>query len=483
MKIYNTLRREKEEFVPIKEGEVSIYACGVTPYKPSHLGHAMQAVIFDIMRRYFEYKGYKVTYVRNYTDIDDKIINAAKEIGVLPLEHSRNIMEQSNLEFDELRIRRADHEPKVSETIGDIISFIEELLEKGMAYTTEKGNVYFDVKKFQDYGKLSNQKIEELRHGTRKEVEEDKKDAVDFALWKSSLDEGFSWDSPWGKGRPGWHIECSAMSRKFLGQNFDIHGGGGDLVFPHHENEIAQSEAVTNGKFANYWIHNGLLMVGNDKMSKSLGNDMSIEEWLRNYHEETIRYLIVTNHYRSHVQFAKERYGEANNKVFGTYKTLERALEALKGRGESDAKEIATEIDGEEYENLIKEFEESMDNDFNTVLVVAQIHEVATKINTILDSETPNLAKLEAYVKFIREVGKVLGLFDLEPSKVLAQMRDLELKKKNIDKQKIISLVAERDRYKTEGNYGEADKVRNELLSSGISLSDTKSGTLWDVDI
>jgi cysteinyl-tRNA synthetase len=474
MKIHNTLKNRKEEFIPIETGKVRMYGCGVTPYKPSHLGHAMQAVIFDIIRRYFEYKGNQVTYVRNYTDIDDKIINAAKEIGIPPLQHSENIMKRCDADFEALRVRKADYEPKVSETIPEIISFIQDLIAREIAYTTDKGNVYYSVKKFQGYGKLSNQNIDELRHGTRKEIEEDKKDSVDFALWKSSKDEGFSWDSPWGKGRPGWHIECSAMSKKFLGEYFDIHGGGGDLVFPHHENEIAQSEAVSGGKFANYWIHNGLLMVGKDKMSKSLKNDVSIEAWLKIYHPEVIRYLIITNHYRSHVQFVPERYADANQKVFQTYKALEKADEIV---GNS------TDKNASEYDKLIKEFEESMDNDFNTVPVIAQIHKTIRAINTIFENKEIDKQMLNTYISFIRKVGEVLGLFDLKPSLALEQIRELELAKRNVDKQQILDLVEERNRFKKSGDYEKGDEIRDKLKLLGVTISDSKTGMTWDVDL
>lgn len=474
MKIHNTLKNTKEEFVPIEKGKVTMYGCGVTPYKPSHLGHAMQAVIFDIVRRYFEYKGNQVTYVRNYTDIDDKIINVAKEIGIPPLQHSENIIKRCDADFEALRVRKADYEPKVSETIPEVISFIQDLIDQEIAYATDKGNVYFEVKKFEDYGKLSNQKLDELRHGTRKEIEKDKKDPADFALWKSSKDEGFSWDSPWGEGRPGWHIECSAMSKKFLGKHFDIHGGGGDLIFPHHENEIAQSEAVGDGKFANYWIHNGLLMVGKDKMSKSLKNDVSIEEWLKIYHPEVIRYLIITNHYRSHVQFVPERYSDANQKVFQVYKTLEKADSVI---GEF------MDMNASGYDKLIQEFESSMDNDFNTVLVIAQIHRVTKEINSFCDSEEHNKELLNTYVAFIRKITDVLGLFDLEPTLALEQIRELEFAKKDISKQQILDLVAGRNSFKSAGNYEKSDEVRDKLKLLGVVVNDTKAGTTWEIDL
>lgn len=299
LKIYNSLTQKKETFIPVKEGKVGIYGCGVTPYKPSHLGHAMQGIIFDVIRRYLEYKGYQVTYIRNYTDIEDRIIERAKEAKMETLAYSQMIMDQCDKDFDMLRVRRADYTPKVTEFIDEIIRGVQRLIDLGYAYSTEKGNVYYSIAKFPDYGKLSKQKLSNMRNGVRKDIEPDKKDVMDFALWKASKEGEIFWESPWGKGRPGWHIECSIMSTHYLGDHFDIYGGGSDLLFPHHENEIAQSEAMHSGHFVNYWIHNGLLMVGDKKMSKSLNNDVSIQDWLNKYHPEIIRYLILTNHYKS----------------------------------------------------------------------------------------------------------------------------------------------------------------------------------------
>jgi cysteinyl-tRNA synthetase len=467
IRLYNTYTRSKEEFTPVFPGEVRIYGCGVTPYKPAHLGHAMQAVIFDVIRRFFEYKGYKTTYVRNYTDIDDKIIDVANELEISPLAHSKNIMRQSDEVFDKLRIRRADVEPKVSETIPDIIKLIQELIDKGYGYVTPEGNVYYSVRKFKNYGKLSNQNLDDLMHGTRKEVEPDKKDPLDFALWKKSRNDEIFWESPWGKGRPGWHIECSAMSSKFLGDQFDIHGGGEDLVFPHHENEIAQSEAAHDGKFANYWMHNGLLMVGNEKMSKSLGNDISIKTWLENYHEETIRYLILTNHYRSHVQFVPERYAEANEKVYTSYKTLQKAQELTEHLA----------ADPKLLHGLMDEFDEYMSNDFNTVLVTAMLNRLIKELST-----QTNLTRTKTYVEAINNIGKIIGLFDLNPALVLKEMNEIELKKRNLDVAAIDQKIAERKALRAEGKYQEADAVRKELLSQGIKVQDTELGTEWEFD-
>jgi cysteinyl-tRNA synthetase len=458
MRIYNTYTKTKEEFIPVKSQELGMYGCGVTPYKPSHLGHAMQAVTFDVIRRYFEYKGYKVIYVRNYTDIDDKIVDAAKNLGVNPLEHSKNIMAQCELDFRALRVRTADFEPKVSEHIPEILELIKLLLDKGYAYVTDTGNIYYSVRKFPDYGKLSNQNLDEVRHGTRKEVELDKKDPLDFALWKASENGETYWDSPWGNGRPGWHIECSAMSTKYLGKHFDIHGGGGDLLFPHHENEIAQSIAA-NGVFANYWIHNGLLMVGNDKMSKSINNDIAIKDWLKLYHSEVIRYLILTNHYRSHVQFNAKRYIEAGKKVYETYKSL---------RNVQPYDEEA--IDQGQFKDLVAEFESYMDNDFNTVPVIAMIHRV------LADKDM----SLATNMEFIKTAGNVIGLFDLEPQSVLAEMEQLELAKAGVTADFINQQIKERLKLRASGKFQETDNLRSQLADKGISLLDGGTNTTWE---
>jgi len=429
----------------------------------------MQGVIFDVFRRYFEYKGYEVTYVRNYTDIDDKIVNAAKERQAHPLELAREIMKQCDEDFASLRVRKADFEPKVSDHIEGIISMIKSLIDKEHAYVTEKGNVYFKVRSFKDYGKLSNQNVEHLEHGVRKKVEDDKLDPLDFALWKNADPSEKLWDSPWGHGRPGWHIECSVMSSHFLGDHFDIHGGGGDLVFPHHENEIAQSESAHDGVFVNYWVHNGLLMVGKDKMSKSLNNDVSIRSWLEKYHPEVIRYLILTNHYKSHVQFEPKRYSDANKKVYQTYK----ALRSLTG--------ITTEVfDTALHQKLMDEFESYMDRDFNTVRVIALLHQIIKEANKFIGQPNKD-ALLATYKKVISEISEVLGLFNLESEKVIAEMTKLEAKNRSIDVSVVENFVTARAEFRKTANYKEADKITKKLTDMGIRLIDTESGSTWEV--
>lgn len=463
MKIYNTFTKSLEEFEPITPNKVTMYGCGVTPYKPAHLGHAMQAVIFDVIRRYFEYKGYETIYVRNYTDIDDKIVAKAEEEGIHPLELAKKIIRQSDKDFDSLKVRRATYEPKVSEHIQEIIDLTQTLIDKKHAYATPKGNVYFKVRSFKDYGKLSNRNIDNLEHGIRKDVEDDKQDPLDFALWKAVDKSEELWESPWGHGRPGWHIECSVMSSHYLGDHFDIHGGGTDLVFPHHENEIAQSKAAHDGVFANYWIHNGLLMVGRDKMSKSLSNDITLGEWLEKYHPDVIRYMILTNHYRSYVQFDPRRYSDANKKVYQAYKTLSTIMEK-----DAEYNEVL-------YKKLMNEFEDYMDNDFNTVQVIALLHELIKKINK---GESPK--KVTTYIKVIKDIGNILGLFDEVPAKALDYMRSLELRRLGILKEELEVLLKERTAFRRKREYDKADDLTERLLKMGVKLVDTPEGSSWE---
>jgi len=312
LKIYNTISRKKEKFIPVQKGKVKMYVCGMTVYSDAHIGHARTYLAFDIIRRYLEYKGYKVTYVQNITDVDDKIIAAANEKGMNPLEYSKYFTERCLADLDALGIRRADLYPKASENIKDMIEIINKILENGYGYISN-GDVYFSVEKFKDYGKLSKQRLEEMKAGARIEPTEKKRNPLDFALWKSAKPGEPSWDSPWGRGRPGWHIECSTMSSKYLGLPFDIHGGGMDLIFPHHENEIAQAEAATGKKFVNYWIHVGLLTVNKEKMSKSLGNIINIRDAIKRWEPEVIRFFFASNHYRSPPDFNEKALQNAES--------------------------------------------------------------------------------------------------------------------------------------------------------------------------
>ncbi len=476
MKIYSSLTRRKEEFTPVHKGKVGMYACGVTPYKPSHLGHAMQGIVFDVIRRYFEYKGYDVTYVRNYTDIEDRIVERAKAEGIDPLTYSQRVIDQCTADFKALRVKEETHTTKVSDFIPQIIEAVQKLIEKGNAYATQKGNVYFSVATFPAYGKLSGRKTEEQRVAVRKDLEEDKRAVVDFALWKSSPVDEFGWDSPWGQGRPGWHIECSVMSMHYIGETLDIHGGGADLIFPHHENEIAQSESLTGHTLANFWVHNGLLMVGGEKMSKSLHNDIEIRDWLKKYHTEVIRYLFLTNHYRSHVQFVPQRYVDATKTVYQVYKTLARADEALKASQESFNKVSFAE--------MIQRFEAVMDDDFNTVPVIAFILQAVKEINGELDKGTTNdhgSSVTDMNVRFIRHVGNVIGLFDLDASTVIKEIEDMYLQNAGLSRTEIDSIVSQRSEVRKREDFILADSIRDELLKKGISVVDGIEVTTWEL--
>lgn len=470
MKIYDSLTRSKEEFSPIDGKKVGIYGCGVTTYKPSHIGHAVQAIVFDMIRRYLEYRGYDVTYVRNYTDVDDKIIAAAKEKGIDPLELSRTLIDIDKTEAKIMGIREPDVAPLASEHIPDIINFIEKLISAEAAYATDAGNVYYRVKSFADYGKLSGQNIEELKEGTRKENEPDKEDVLDFALWKTAKPEEPSWDSPWGKGRPGWHIECSAMSLKYLGEAFDIHGGGSDLKFPHHENEIAQSEALFPGKFAKHWIHNGLLFINGEKMSKSIGNEISVYEWIQKDHPDVLKYLIFSNNYRSQFDFTNKRMRDARVKVYQTYKAL--ALFS----------EIEVEkADDQIFEGLMKNFEEAMDDDFNTVPVLVAIEEAISAINTATEDRFYKDEEVAAHIKFIQTVAKILGIFDADPHSTLHDMRDLHLKRYYLTRDFVAEKIAERAKHRAQRNFDAADGIARNLREAGITLLDSAdSKTTWE---
>lgn len=329
--IYNVLTRKKELFVPIEERKVKMYACGITASGDAHIGHAYQSVIFDVIKKYFEYKGYEVTYVRNYTDVDDKIIAKGNELGIDPQEYANNQIIKTDFELNKIGNDRATVQARATENINEMIDFIKKLIEKGYAYSTEFGDVFFSVKKYSQYGKLSNRVVENSISGVRKDVEPGKIDNEDFALWKSAKKNEIYWEAPWGKGRPGWHIECSAMSMKYLGETIDIHGGGKDLIFPHHENEIAQSEALTGKKFSNYWIHNGLVKLNGQKMSKSLGNGISIKELLDLYNPDVIRFVLLQNNYKSDLNIVDGIFEEVEKHLYNFYKTFA-AIDNLEGK-------------------------------------------------------------------------------------------------------------------------------------------------------
>ena len=387
MKIYNTLTGRKEEFVPLIPNKVKIYACGVTVYDHCHIGHARSAIVFDVIRRYMRYKGFDVKYVRNFTDIDDKIINRAKQEGITWDAVAKKYTAEYYKDMDRLGVGRADVEPKATEHIEEIIGIIKGLIEKGYAYEVDS-SVYFSVAKFPGYGKLSKRDMEEMTAGARVEVDERKKNPLDFALWKKSKEGEPSWESPWGLGRPGWHIECSAMSIKHLGESFDIHGGGADLLFPHHENEIAQSEAFTGRPFARYWVHNGFITIDKEKMSKSLGNFFTIKEVLDKFDPEVVRFFLLSTHYRSPVEFSDEQLREAESSIDRYYSTIVRINDFFE-KEDSGKEEFSNA--GEIFEGLLlsfqEKFKEAMDDDFNTALALGHIFELIREANRFLDNK------------------------------------------------------------------------------------------------
>ncbi|NWF54628.1 MAG: cysteine--tRNA ligase, partial [Syntrophaceae bacterium] len=388
LKIYNTLTKKKEEFVPLEEGKVRMYVCGVTVYDRCHIGHARAAVVFDVIYRFLRHLGYGVTYVQNYTDVDDKIINRANQEGVPSQVIAERYIQEHGQDMAALGMEKPTHQPKATENIPQIIDLIQRLVDKGVAYPVN-GDVYFSVEKFGPYGKLSGRDLEEMQAGARVEVDERKKNPLDFALWKASKPGEPEWESPWGKGRPGWHIECSAMSQRYLGESFDIHGGGKDLIFPHHENEIAQSEAATGKPFVRYWVHNGFVNINQEKMSKSLGNILPIGELLREHHPEALRLFLLSSHYRSPVDFSPQHMAEANANLDRFYSALLGIEELLSGKAEASPlnpaslKGAAKEV-FEKTSKTRESFEEAMRDDFNTALALGYLHDLTRLLNRVL---------------------------------------------------------------------------------------------------
>lgn len=479
--IHNTMKRKKEPFIPQKEGKVTMYACGVTVYDLSHIGHARAMVVFDVIHRYLRASGYDVTFVRNYTDIDDKIINRANEESVPFNVISERYIKEFDIDMEALGIMVPEHTPRATEHISEMIEMIETLIEKGHAYVVE-GDVYFDVSSFKEYGKLSGKDTDSLLSGARVDIDERKKSPVDFALWKNSKEGEPSWDCPWGKGRPGWHIECSVMSKKYLGDTFDIHGGGMDLIFPHHENEIAQAECASGKEFARYWIHNGFVNIDKEKMSKSLKNFLTIRDVLKDYNYEVVRLFLLSSHYRSSVDFSHQNLIETKTGLDRFYSVL----------ADLDNNELFSEIsDGIDDEKLINEldsfsdkFKEAMDDDFNTAAAVGHLYSLTRSLNTVIDAAKKNKGKMSHLIaekakKAFNQEGKVFGLFQMEPSKYFDTMKKEGLASSGDSEEEIEGLIAERAAAKKEKNFARADEIRDILTEKGIILKDTPQGTEW----
>jgi len=478
--IYNTLTGKKEPFEPLEPNAIRMYKCGITAYDFSHIGHARSEVVFDVVYRYLRYKKFAVTYVRNFTDIDDKIINRANELGISTTELSERFIDEYHRDMDALGLRRPDHEPKATESIQWMIDIITKLEEKGYAYQAG-GDVMFSVKKFQGYGKLSGRNLDDLVAGARVDVDEKKQDPLDFVLWKGAKPGEPSWDSPWGPGRPGWHIECSAMSSGILGETIDIHGGGKDLVFPHHENEIAQSEAASGKPFVRYWMHNGFVNRDQEKMSKSLGNFMTIRDILERYHPEVLRFFLISSHYRSPIDFSDKNLHDAQEALDRLYAMKDRVLSVISSDG-SDGGDIPQELMDASVK-FIEEFIESMDDDFNTARALGRLFDLAHVLNRILD-ELPNPGppardELKAAWERITPVLDVFGILDTDPARYFDEVKGLKLSDRDIDPDEIERLIAERTEARANKDFAAADRIRDELAERGIILEDGPDGTTW----
>lgn len=472
----------KEDFKPIDGKNVRMYACGITVYDLSHIGHARQAIAYAMVADYLRYRGYNVTYVRNYTDVDDKIINRANELGKDALEFSREQIAETELDMANLHVTDADIKPKASENIENIINLVQGLIDKGHAYVADNGDVYFIVRSFPEYGKLSKRRIDELLNGVRKDVEEGKRDPLDFALWKAAKPGEISWDSPWGPGRPGWHIECSAMAINNLGETIDIHGGGKDLVFPHHENEIAQSESFTGKTFANVWSHCGLIKINGEKMSKSLGNSLTIRDALKKYDYEVIKYVMHSKHYTSDIDLLDKDFALAESQMYYFYNTIKAMKEYIAQFGGTVN---GQSIDGDISEGIVPKFVEVMDDDFNTAAAISELHGIFKFANSIMKSAKKgnrvlaanSLAKILAALS---EVYSILGLFTEDPDTFISNMKAKYLTKTDVSVEEIEAKIAQRAEAKKAKDFDTADAIRAELEAKGIILNDTREGTVWD---
>lgn len=460
MKIYNTFTQRKEEFTPIDAKNVGVYVCGITTYDYCHLGHARMLVAFDVVVRYLRAKGYGVHYVRNITDIDDKILARAAENNELFSDLTTRFIDAMHEDERALSILPPDHEPRATGHISEIVSMIQVLIEKDMAYRANNGDVYFSVLNFPDYGKLSKKKLDELLDGARIEIGELKKDPRDFVLWKSSPDDGVGWDSPWGYGRPGWHIECSAMSTCSLGNNFDIHGGGSDLLFPHHENEIAQSEGATGEKFANVWMHNGPLRVDNVKMSKSLDNFFTVRDLLKKYDAEVIRHLLIASHYRSPINYSQQSMGQS-------IAALERLYSALQGLDIAGAKSLTNS-------RFEKAFHQAMDDDFNTAEAFGVLFDLAKEINKEKAQGSDLAGQLGA---LLVKLGAILGLLQQEPEAFLKNDVEGELDPAEVD-----ALILARKQARENKDWAKADEIRDRLAELKVIVEDGVDGSSWRID-
>ncbi|MBR2486083.1 MAG: cysteine--tRNA ligase [Clostridia bacterium] len=466
LRIYNTMTRKKEQFVPINEGKVTMYACGITVSGEAHIGHAYQALIYDIIRKYLVMSGYDVTYARNYTDVDDKIIAKSHETGIPADKYAEMMIAKIDHEMRALQVDDPDVWLKATCTMDGIIDFIAKLIEKGHAYATSEGDVYFAVESFSGYGKLSGRKLEDAFESVRIENEDNKQNPLDFALWKSAKEGEPYWESPWGKGRPGWHIECSAMNMKAFGEQIDIHGGGRDLIFPHHENEIAQTEALTGKTFAKYWIHNGLIKVNGQKMSKSLGNSLVLHDLLEAYHPETIKFALLQTNYRGDINVTDTLFPEAEKHLTGFYKVIE-SVYAKFGTDHGDT----------DSQGIEDSFKQCMDDDFNTAKALANLFgifkKIKAKVNTGDNTATDDVAVL-------KKTYGLLGFFREDPKTYIAraEAKKVDEAPSNDAPAEVMALVKERAEAKANKNWALADEIRAKITALGYSVKDTKDGAV-----
>jgi cysteinyl-tRNA synthetase len=486
LRIHNTLTGKKEEFVPLVEGKVGMYVCGVTVYDLCHVGHARAGVVFDTLYRYLRHRGYDVTYVRNFTDIDDKIIRRAGETGMGWKAVAEKYIAEFKTDMGGLGLAPATVEPRATDHIGGMIALISTLMANGVAYESG-GDVFFSVERFKGYGKLSKRNLDEMQAGARVDVDEKKGNPLDFALWKGSKPGEPSWESPWGPGRPGWHIECSVMSQEYLGDTIDIHGGGRDLIFPHHENEIAQSEAATGKPFVRYWIHNGFVNIDQEKMSKSLGNILTIKQILREWHPEVLRLFLLSSHYRSPLDFSFEALAEARTALDRFYAALQAVREevarpaAPTGRGQDPVVVTAAR---QTIEGFRSRFEEAMDDDFNTAQALGHLHDLLRQVNTLLGlskgrptEEIAGLMKTGA--DLVSWAGVLFGLFRDDPECYLEGRKREGIAKLGIAEEEILRAIGERAEARKQKDWKRADDIRNGLLGRGVVLEDSASGTKW----
>lgn len=486
IRVHNTLSGKKEILQPLEPGHIKLYVCGITSYDYCHIGHARSALVFDMIVKYFRLRGYTVTYIRNFTDIDDKIIARAKERGTTPQELAEQFIEEFYIDMDGLGIERPTKEPKATEHVQEMIDLVAELVAQGKAYEAG-GDVYYVVNSFPEYGKLSRRNLEEMQAGARISVNEQKKNPMDFVLWKASKPGEPSWESPWGAGRPGWHIECSAMSKKYLGETFDIHGGGQDLIFPHHENEIAQSEGANDKTFARLWIHHGFVTIKDEKMSKSLGNFLTIRDVRKHYHPEVLRFFVFSTHYRNPLDFSESALQNAAVGLERLYQTVAQCDALAHTKTDPTASCTISGKDKQKLHSLEKRFTQAMDNDFNTAQAQGILFDTTKVISKILRSlppQTPAAADVEeitACIHTLKKLAAVMGLLQEDATGWLRARKEKRAAELGISFTAVEEKIAERLQARADKNWSRSDKIRDELTALGVELKDSADGTTWNV--